>query len=143
LAKDELFREPFIKGVDVHRQTAAAVFGVDIAAVTSKMRDAAKTINFATVYGIGPFALSKQLGTSTAEAKQFIDQYFARFPGVRGYLDAQIAHARQHGWVETLSGRRRYIPEITATTTTCASSAPAPRPMRPCRAVRRTSSRSR
>jgi DNA polymerase-1 len=112
MSKDELFREPFITGVDVHKQTAATVFGVDIAAVTSKMRDAAKTINFATVYGIGPFALSKQLGTSTAEAKQFIDQYFARFPGVRGYLDAQIAHARQHGYVETLSGRRRYIPEI-------------------------------
>jgi DNA polymerase-1 len=76
------------------------------------MRGAAKTINFATVYGIGPMALSQKLGTSVAEAKTFIEQYFKRFPGVRRYLDDQIEHARKHGFVETLIGRRRYIPEI-------------------------------
>ncbi|MGH7462783.1 MAG: DNA polymerase, partial [Longimicrobiales bacterium] len=112
LSGDELFREPFNTGIDVHRQTAAVVFGVDIDKVTAQQRAAAKTINFATVYGIGPFALSKQLSTSVAEAKTFIEQYFKRFPGVRRYLDEQIDHARRHGYVETLSGRRRYIPEI-------------------------------
>ena len=112
LSKDEVFREPFLRGVDVHRQTASVVFGVEPDQVTGQMRDAAKTINFATIYGIGPFALAQKLGTSVAEAKTFIEQYFARFPGVRRYLDEQIAHAREHGWVETLSGRRRYIPEI-------------------------------
>ncbi|HSL69184.1 MAG TPA: DNA polymerase I, partial [Longimicrobiales bacterium] len=82
MAHDPVFSEPFIKGVDVHRQTAAVVFGVDIDAVTAQMRGAAKTINFATVYGIGPQALSVKLGTSVAEAKKFIEQYFVRFPGV-------------------------------------------------------------
>ena len=112
MSRDEDFMRPFIEGVDVHKQTASAVFGADISEVTSDMRAAAKTINFATIYGIGPYALSKQLNTSVAEAKTFIEQYFARFPGVRRYLDEQIEHAREHGWVETLSGRRRYIPEI-------------------------------
>jgi DNA polymerase I len=112
MSRDELFREPFTRGIDVHRQTAAVVFGVELEQVTSQMRGAAKTINFATVYGIGPMALSQKLGTSVAEAKTFIEQYFKRFPGVRRYLDEQIEHARKHGFVETLSGRRRYIPEI-------------------------------
>jgi DNA polymerase I len=76
------------------------------------MRDAAKTINFATIYGIGPFALSKQLGTTVQEAKTFIDNYFERLPGVRAYLDRQIEKAYQDGYVETLIGRRRYIPEV-------------------------------
>jgi DNA polymerase-1 len=98
----------------VHRQTAALVFGVDIEAVTSDMRAAAKTVNFATIYGIGPFALSQQLGTSVAEAKTFIQNYFARLPDVRRYLDEQIEKARKLGFVETLSGRRRYIPEVHA-----------------------------
>ncbi len=115
MSGDALFMEPFSTGIDVHRQTAAVVFGVDISQVTPQMRGAAKTINFATVYGIGPFALSQKLGTSVAEAKTFIEQYFKRFPGVRRYLDEQIEHARRHGYVETLSGRRRYIPEIYST----------------------------
>ncbi|MEX2282420.1 MAG: DNA polymerase I, partial [Gemmatimonadota bacterium] len=112
LSRDELFMEPFLKGIDVHKQTAAVVFGVDLENVSGQMRGAAKTINFATVYGIGPMALSQKLGTRVAEAKTFIEQYFKRFPGVRRYLDDQIEHARKHGFVETLIGRRRYIPEI-------------------------------
>jgi DNA polymerase-1 len=115
MAQDPLFMEPFRTGIDVHKQTAAVVFGTDIDHVSPQMRNAAKTINFATVYGIGPFALSQKLGTSVAEARTFIDQYFKRFPGVRRYLDDQIEHARKHGFVETLSGRRRYIPEIHST----------------------------
>jgi DNA polymerase-1 len=69
-------------------------------------------VNFATIYGIGAFALSHQLGTSVQEAKEFIENYFVRFPDVRRYLDEQIEKARASGYVETISGRRRYIPEI-------------------------------
>ncbi|HEX6938150.1 MAG TPA: DNA polymerase I [Longimicrobiales bacterium] len=112
LSGDPAFVEAFRRGVDIHRQTAALVFDVLPEDVTPQMRGAAKTINFATIYGIGPFALAQRLGTSNAEARKFIDAYFQRFPGVRRYLDTQIEHARKHGYVETLSGRRRYIPEI-------------------------------
>jgi DNA polymerase I len=112
LSGDPTFVEAFRSGADIHRQTAALVFEVDPDQVTARMRDAAKTINFATIYGIGPFALSKQLGTSVQEAKTFIDNYFERLPGVRGYLDRQIERAYQDGYVETLIGRRRYIPEV-------------------------------
>src|SRR5690606_21545064 len=112
LSGDPAFVEAFRLGVDIHRQTAALVFDVLPDDVTPQMRGAAKTINFATIYGVGPYALAQRLGTSVAEARSFIEQYFHRFPGVRRYLDEQIAHAREHGWVETLSGRRRYIPEI-------------------------------
>lgn len=112
LSGDPAFVEAFRQGADIHRQTAALVFGVSPEDVTPQMRNAAKTINFATIYGIGPFALAKQLDTSVAEARRFIDAYFERFPGVRRYLDEQIEYAREHGYVETLSRRRRYIPEI-------------------------------
>jgi len=112
MSGDPAFVEAFRSGADIHRQTAAIMFGLDIANVTADMRAAAKTVNFATIYGIGAFALSSQLGTSVAEAKQFIENYFERFPDVRRYLDTQIQKARDCGYVETLAGRRRYIPEI-------------------------------
>jgi DNA polymerase I len=112
MSGDPAFVEAFNSGRDIHRQTAAIMFGVPVAEVTGQMRAAAKTVNFATIYGQGPVALSHQLGTSVAEAKTFIEQYFERFPGVRRYLDTQIEMARECGYVETLSGRRRYIPEI-------------------------------
>jgi DNA polymerase I len=109
---DPAFVEAFRAGADIHRQTAAIMFGAAAADVTAEMRAAAKTVNFATIYGIGPFALSAQLGTSVQQAKEFIENYFARFPDVRRYLDEQIEKARSDGYVETISGRRRYIPEI-------------------------------
>jgi DNA polymerase I len=110
---DPAFVEAFRSGADIHRQTAAIMFGVsDASAVSADMRAAAKTVNFATIYGIGAFALSDKLGTSVQEAKEFIENYFARFPDVRRYLDEQIAKARELGYVETIAGRRRYIPEI-------------------------------
>jgi len=112
MSGDPVMTRAFREGVDVHRQTAALIFGVDIEAVSADMRAAAKTVNFATIYGIGPFSLSQQLGTSTAEAKAFIAQYFERLPGVRRYLDEQIEKAKRDGYVETLAGRRRYIPEL-------------------------------
>ncbi len=112
LSGDPAFIEAFQQGGDIHRQTAALIFGVELAAVTPEMRARAKTINFATIYGQGPFALSRQLGISQDDAKAFIARYFERFGGVRAYLDSQIEFARQNGYVETLFKRRRYIPEI-------------------------------
>jgi DNA polymerase-1 len=113
-SEDPAFVEAFRAGVDIHRQTAALIFGVEPDAVTREMRDRAKTTNFAIIYGIGPFSLAGRLGISQVEAKTFIEQYFERFPGVRRYLDEQIELARSRGYVETITGRRRYIPEITS-----------------------------
>ncbi len=112
LSGDPAFVEAFNAGEDIHRQTAALIFGVDRTAVTTEMRSQAKTINFGTIYGQGPFALSKQLGIPQESAKSFIADYFRRFAGVRAYLDRQIEVARAQGYVETLFNRRRYIPEI-------------------------------
>jgi DNA polymerase I len=111
-SEDPAFVEAFRMGIDIHRQTAALIFGVAPEAVTREMRDRAKTVNFAVIYGIGAFSLAQRLGVPNAEAKAFIDRYFERFPGVRRYLDEQIELARERGYVETLTGRRRYIPEI-------------------------------
>jgi DNA polymerase-1 len=104
--------EAFRAGVDIHRQTAGIIFGVPIDSVTKEMRDRAKTVNFGIIYGQGPFSLGNQLGISNAEAKEFIEEYFRRFPGVRRYLDEQVELAKARGYVETLTGRRRYIPEL-------------------------------
>ncbi|HXE58387.1 MAG TPA: DNA polymerase I [Gemmatimonadales bacterium] len=112
LSEDPAFIEAFHQGGDIHRQTAALIFGVPLAQVTPEMRARAKTINFATIYGQGPFALSRQLGISQEEARAFIARYFERFAGVRAYLDRQVELARERGYVETIFGRRRYIPEI-------------------------------
>ena len=112
LSEDPAFVEAFRSGGDIHRQTAAIIFGVPLAEVTSEMRARAKTINFGTIYGQGPFALSKMLGITQEEAKNFIGDYFSRFSGVRAFLDKQVELAREQGYVETLFGRRRYIPEI-------------------------------
>jgi DNA polymerase-1 len=109
---DPAFVDAFRRGVDVHKQTAALIFGVDAGDVTKEMRDRAKTVNFAIIYGIGAFSLAGKLGLPVQEGKEFIDAYFERFPGVRRYLDEQIEKARAQGYVETLTGRRRYIPEI-------------------------------
>ena len=112
LSGDPGFIEAFHQGGDIHRQTAALIFAIPIEQVTPDMRARAKTINFATIYGQGPFALSRQLGISQEDAKTFIARYFERFAGVRGFLDAQVRLAREQGYVETIFKRRRYIPEI-------------------------------
>ncbi len=112
LSEDPAFIQAFREGGDIHRQTAALIFGVSPDQVTPEMRARAKTINFGTIYGQGPFALSRMLGISQEEARAFIARYFERFAGVRAYLDLQVKLAREHGYVETLFGRRRYIPEI-------------------------------
>jgi DNA polymerase-1 len=112
LSGDPAFVEAFEQGGDIHRQTAAIIFDVAQDRVMPDMRARAKTINFATIYGQGAFALSRQLGITQDDAKRFIDQYFTRFAGVRAWLDRTVAQAREKGYVETLFGRRRYIPEL-------------------------------
>ena len=111
---DEPLVRAFKEGIDVHKQTASVVFGIPLDLVTPEQRGQAKTINFATLYGQGAFSLARQLGIGREEAKSFIDQYFERFSGVRAYLDEQVASAREKGFVETLMGRRRHIPELQA-----------------------------
>lgn len=112
LSGDPAFVDAFLAGGDIHRQTAAVIFGVDLAAVTGEMRGRAKTINFATIYGQGAHALSRQLKIEHADAKAFIETYFVRFAGVRAFLDSTVATAKERGYVETILGRRRYIPEL-------------------------------
>ena len=111
---DDVFVRAFREGKDVHRETAAVIFGVPVGEVTGGMRDQAKTVNFATLYGQGPFSLARQLGIPMEEAKRFISQYFERFAGVRRFLDEQVAQAKEQGYVETLLGRRRFVPELRA-----------------------------
>ncbi len=112
LSQDPAFVEAFRAGRDIHRETAAIIFGVSPDSVTSDMRARAKTINFATIYGQGATALSRQLKISTQEAKDFISTYFERFRGVRQYLDSMVSYAKAHGYVQTIFHRRRYIPEL-------------------------------
>jgi DNA polymerase-1 len=112
LSGDPAFVEAFLAGGDIHKQTAAVIFGVDLSDVTSEMRARAKTINFATIYGQGPFALARQLKISQAEAKAFIETYFTRFAGVKAFLDQCVVEARERGYVETIFKRRRWVPEL-------------------------------
>ncbi len=112
LSGDPAFIEAFHQGGDIHRQTAALIFNLPADQVTPDMRARAKTINFATIYGQGPFALSRQLGIALEDARSFIARYFERFAGVRAFLDRQVKLAREQGYVETIFKRRRYIPEI-------------------------------
>jgi DNA polymerase I len=112
LSGDPAFVAAFRGGGDIHRQTAAIIFGVAPETVTPEMRARAKTINFATIYGQGARSLSRSLGIPFAEAQRFIGEYFERFSGVRAFLDRAVAEAREKGYVETIFGRRRYVPEL-------------------------------
>jgi DNA polymerase-1 len=112
MSHDPAFIEAFQRGGDIHVETAAIIFDVSVDQVTPEMRARAKTINFATIYGQGPFALARQLDISQEEARDFIDLYFTRFSGVRAFLDGTIESAKRSGYVETMFGRRRYIPEL-------------------------------
>ena len=112
LSADPAFVSAFQAGGDIHRQTAAIIFGVDLADVTSEMRGRAKTINFATIYGQGAHALSRNLKITNAEAKMFIETYFERFAGVKAFLEQCVVDAKHKGYAETLFKRRRYIPEL-------------------------------
>ena len=114
ISGDEAMEEAFLSGEDFHTVTASQVFGVPVADVTGQMRRAAKAVNFGIVYGISAFSLSQDLAVSVQEAKAYMDAYFERFPGVKGYMDSVIEKAREDGYVETLFHRRRALPEIKA-----------------------------
>jgi DNA polymerase I len=113
-SKDPLLIEAFRNGQDIHARTAQEVFGVGPLAQTAEHRRAAKAINFGIIYGLSPFGLAQQLGIDQKEAARFIAAYFARYPGVKQYLDGCLAEVRRTGFTTTLLGRRRPIPEITS-----------------------------
>ena len=115
LSSDSNLCEAFREGEDVHKATAARIFHIDPSAVTADERRVAKTANFGIMYGISAFGLSQRLKCSRTEAKQLIDDYFTSFPSIRGWIDGTLASARANGYVETLFGRRRYVPEVNST----------------------------
>lgn len=112
LSSDEALLRAFQEGHDVHRATAAEVFGIKPEEVTSEQRRYAKTINFGLIYGMGTFGLAKSLGIDNTAAKTYIDRYFARFAGVKQYMDETRVLAKQQGYVETVFGRRLVLPDI-------------------------------
>lgn len=114
VAGDAALIDAFARGEDIHVRTAAEIFGVAASKVTAQQRRAAKAVNFGLVYGQTDFGLARALGISRQEAKQYIDAYFARYPGVRQYMEDIVRQAREKGYVATRFGRRRYLPEITS-----------------------------
>ena len=114
LSADAGLLQAFSEGQDVHRATAAEVFGVAPEAVSNEQRRSAKAINFGLIYGMSAFGLAKQLGIARGAAQEYIDIYFARYPGVQTYMEVTREQARQQGYVETVFGRRLYLPDIKA-----------------------------
>ncbi len=114
LSADKTLLKAFAEGVDVHRATAAEVFGVPLDEVEKEQRRAAKAINFGLIYGMSAFGLAKQLNIGRLEAQDYINIYFARYPGVKAYMDKTREQAHEQGYVETIYGRRLYLPEINA-----------------------------
>jgi DNA polymerase-1 len=112
LSGDERLLEAFAHGEDVHRATAAEIFGVTPLEVGPDQRRVAKSINFGLIYGMSAFGLARQLGLERSAAQTYIDRYFARYPGVARYMEEARDSARQHGYVETAFGRRLWFPEI-------------------------------
>jgi DNA polymerase-1 len=109
---EESLVDAFRRGEDIHRRTAAEVFGVDPAQVTPAQRDVAKTTNFSVIYGVSAFGLSRGLNISSKEAQVYLDRFFARHQKVKAYLERTVAEGRARGFVSTLLGRRRYLPEL-------------------------------
>lgn len=114
LSADESLLKAFEQGIDVHRATAAEVFGSNLDAVSDEQRRAAKAINFGLIYGMSAFGLGKQLNIGRKEAQQYVDTYFERYPGVRRYMEETRVLAREQGYVETVYGRRLHLPDINA-----------------------------
>jgi DNA polymerase-1 len=112
ISEDPALLRAFAEGLDVHRATAAEVFGVPVAEVSSEQRRYAKVINFGLIYGMGAFGLASNLGIEQKAAKDYIDRYFARFAGVKRYMDETRISAKTKGYVETVFGRRLWLPEI-------------------------------
>jgi DNA polymerase-1 len=112
VCQEESLVEAFRRGEDIHRRTAAEVFGVAPDDVTPEQRDVAKTTNFSVIYGVTAFGLSRGLSISQQEAQQYLDRFFARHPRVKAYLETTVSEGRERGYVSTLLGRRRYLPEL-------------------------------
>ena len=112
LSRDPHMIEAFTSGHDIHAATAAKIYKVDIRDVTSDMRRKAKTANFGIIYGISVFGLAERMNVSRQEAKELIDGYFETYPQVKAYMDQSIQVAREHGYVETIFHRKRYLPDI-------------------------------
>jgi DNA polymerase-1 len=112
ISESDAMIEAFKKGEDIHREVASKVFGVPFEDVTSQQRSSAKAVNFGIVYGISDFGLGAQLKISRKEAQKYIDQYMEKYPGIKEFMDKTTKNAKEQGYVETLFGRRRYIPEL-------------------------------
>lgn len=121
LSGDEAMIDAFERDLDIHTMTAAKVYKVDLEDVSREMRDKAKTVNFGIIYGISAFGLQQRLNIPRAEAQMLIENYFDRYPQVRTYIDKTIAFARQHGYVQTQTGRRRYLRDINSRSRAVAS----------------------
>jgi DNA polymerase-1 len=112
ISGDKAMIEAFRNGEDIHATTAAKIYGVPLDEVTPEMRRKAKTANFGIIYGISAFGLSQRLNIPRTEAKELIDGYFDNFSRVKQFMDEQVQNAREKGYVETLMGRKRYLPDI-------------------------------
>ena len=114
ISQDATLIQSFLRDEDIHRRTAAEVFGADFEDVTSEMRSRAKAVNFGIVYGISDYGLARNIGVKPAEAKEFIERYFERYSGVRSYMNSIVAQAKLDGYVTTLMNRRRLLPELSS-----------------------------
>jgi DNA polymerase-1 len=118
LSHEQGLLEAFSAGIDIHTATAARVFGVPLDQVDAEMRRKAKMVNYGIAYGISAFGLAQRLGIARKEAVAIIDQYFTQFPGIRKYMSETIAFAQERGYVETVTGRRRYLRDIRSSNAT-------------------------
>jgi DNA polymerase I len=112
LSGDETLIDSFLKNEDIHTRTASEVFNVPMDQMTKDVRNRAKAINYGINYGQSPFGLSQLLGIEQKEAKEFIDRYFQKYPGVKAYIEQTLEFVKEHGYVASMFGRRRYVPEI-------------------------------
>ena len=112
MSGDETMIKAFNDDVDVHAMTASQVFNVPLEEVTKQMRSEAKAVNFGIVYGISDFGLATNIGIGRKKAKEYIEKYFEKYPKIKEYMDNAVEHCKEKGYVETLWGRRRYVPEI-------------------------------
>jgi DNA polymerase-1 len=118
VSEDPAMLEAFQQGADIHAATASKIFKVPLGEVTREQRSRAKTANFGMIYGISSFGLSQRLGISRTEAKELMDGYFSTYQGVKRYMDSCVKSARERGWVSTIFGRKRYLPDINSNNAT-------------------------
>jgi DNA polymerase-1 len=114
ISGDARFIDAFLKGEDIHRRTASEIFGVPIDEVTPEQRNSAKAVNFGIIYGISDFGLARNLGISRNRAKKYIDSYLSKYPGIKEYMEEIVKQAKERGYVTTLMGRRRKLPELSS-----------------------------